>query len=141
MSRLKDKLWLVGIAIALFAIWFSVRMFPWLLLLPVAAAVLAYPVYILRRALSLRSNGYFVRRTRKQPVMIIYEERREGQVVFLAIPTANIDVARDDVIVPTRAEWLLSSPEWARNRRDEIFTRIVKARPKGWAKLPDDWTA
>ena len=139
MRSLKDKLYLVVIAIGLLLVVGAFTTFPWLLLLPVAVIAIAYPVYLLRRTFALRRRGYFVRHSRQHPV--IYEERRDDGVVAVPIHTEGFEPGRNDVIVPTRAEWLRSAPEWAKDRRDEIFKRIIEARPKGWAVLPDDWMA
>jgi hypothetical protein len=139
MRSVKQKLVVVAIALVLILVSLAFTTFPWLLLLPVAIIAIAYPVYLLRRIFALRMRGYFVTNSRKQPV--IYEERRDGRVVSVPIQTEGFEPGRDDVVVPTRAEWLRSAPEWAKDRRDEIFKRIIEARPKGWAVLPDDWKA
>jgi hypothetical protein len=137
MRNLKDKLYVVIIAIGLLLVVGAFMSFPWLLLLPVAIIAIAYPVYLLRRIFALRRRGYFVRHSRRHPV--IYEEKSADGVVAVPIHTKGFEPGRNDVIVPTRAEWLRTAPEWAKERRDEIFKRIIEARPKGWAVLPDDW--
>lgn len=139
MSRLKDKLYLVAIATGLLLVVGAFVAFPWLLLLPVGIIPIAYLIYILRRSFTLRRRGYYVRHSRQHPV--IYEETRGDSIVSVPIHTEGFEPGRNDVIVPTRAEWLHSAPEWAKNRRDEIFKRIIEARPKGWVVLPDDWMA
>lgn len=139
MCSLKDKLYLVVIAIGLLLVVGAFTTLPWLLLLPVAIIAIAYPIYLLRRTFALHKRGFFVTHSRKHPV--IYEEKREDVVVAIPIHTQNFEPGRYDVIVPTRAEWQRSAPEWAKDRRDEIFKRIIEARPKGWAVLPDDWMA
>jgi hypothetical protein len=139
MRRLKQTFVVAAIALVIILLTLGIERFPWVLLLPVAAIAVAYPAYLLRRIFALRRKGYFVTNSRKQPV--IYQERRNGRVLSVPICTEHIEPGRNDVIVPTRADWLRTAPEWAKDRRDEIFKRIIEARPKGWAIFPYDWAA
>jgi hypothetical protein len=139
MRSSKQVLCMFAIALVVALITWVLTSFPWLLLLPVAILVIGYPVYLIRRTFALRWKGYFVAHSRQH--RIIYEERRDDLVAYIPIHTAMVDHGCHEVIVPTREEWLRTAPDWAKDRRDEIFKRIIKAQPKGWAALPDDWPA
>ena len=99
---------------------------------------ITFPIYGLRRWLSLRSKGYFVAHTRRHP--IVYQERVGMELMAIQVHCTPVDeLGRYRVIIPSQAEWQASAPEWAKHRRDEIFSRIIKGVPLGWTELPADW--
>ena len=98
----------------------------------------SYPVYGLRRWLAHRGKGYFVAQTRRHPV--VYQERAGRELLAIQVHSTPVDeLGRYRVIIPSRAEWQTSAPEWAKHRRDEKFNRIIKGVPPGWTELPADW--
>jgi len=99
---------------------------------------ISYPIYSFRRWLALRARGYFVAHTKRHPV--IYQERVGAELMAVQVPCTPVDeLGRYRVLVPSRAEWQTSAPEWAKHRRDEIFNRIIKGVPPSWTELPADW--
>jgi hypothetical protein len=127
----------VGIAAIIIATTATISHFPWLLLIPVALILIAIPVYKIRRSMWLRKRGYFITASRESPV--VYEEMRDGAVSRIPIHTVDCGPGDYYVAVPTREEWSRIAPDWAQERRDEIFKRILKSRRKGSVALPDDW--
>ena len=102
--------------------------------------ILSWLIYYVRRTVSLRERGYFLACTKQRPA--IYEVQIGGELVALPIPTTPRDeLGVFHVVVPSQAEWQRSAPDWAKNKRDEIFTRVIAGVPKGWVKFPDDWMA
>jgi hypothetical protein len=63
------------------------------------------------RSADLSKKGCFVTNSRKHPV--VYEERIGKEIAVVPIPTVMIDEGTYDVIVPSRAEWEKSAPDWA----------------------------
>ena len=139
MQRVKQNLIVVVFALVLIAVILLLQWQPWLLLLPVAAIAVGFPIYVLRRTFDLSKKGYFVTNSPKHPV--VYEERIGKEIAVVPIPTVMIDEGTYDVIVPSRAEWEKSAPDWAKHRRDEIFRRVIEAHPKECVQLPADWAA
>jgi hypothetical protein len=99
---------------------------------------ISYPIYAFRRWLALRTKGYFVALTRRHPV--VYQERVGAELMAIQVRCTPVDeLGRYRVLIPSWAEWQTSAPEWAKQRRDEIFSRIIRGVPQGWTELPADW--
>ncbi len=101
---------------------------------------ISYPIYGFRRWLALHTKGYFVAITKRHPV--VYQERVGTELMAIQVRCTPVDeLGRYRVIIPSREEWQSLAPEWAKHRRDEVFSRIIKGVPPGWTELPADWAS
>ena len=141
INRFKDRVMLTVVSVALLLVSAIVTQLiswsPWLLLIPILLLLAIKPICAFKRWLALRWNGFFVRSTREYRA--IYEERSGNEIRSIPLHTENFEPGRDHVVIPTRSEWNNLAPEWAKNRRDEIFQRVIKNWHKGWVWLPTDW--
>jgi hypothetical protein len=78
------------------------------------------------RSLLLNEKGYFSG-TRSHERWI-YEEMQGRSVVALILPTVQTEIVRKEIFIPTDSESRSTVPEWARERRAEIASRIAE----GW---------
>jgi hypothetical protein len=109
---------------------------PWLI-----AAAPAYFIYLYvklwsRRAIALRSKGYFCGRRLRDKW--IYEERAGSTVNSLVLDLKNMEPGHWEMFFPSDKDWRRSVPPWAIDRRSEIARRIAEGwRPKDFHLPPD----
>jgi hypothetical protein len=141
MNQFKKIIIILGVAGLLIlmvgAFEFLISWSPWLLLTPIILMLAAIPIYKMTRWIALRRKGFFISRTRKQQV--IYEERHGKKVETIPLETVNFGPGENHIVIPTRQTWDNQAPSWAKNRRDEIFNRVVEEWPKDWVEFPEDW--
>jgi hypothetical protein len=93
-----------------------------LLLLPLLPFFFIY--YFARRWYWLTIRGYWA--TREGRDTIKYEEKSVRSISSLTISGELMASGPYVVYVPTAEEWKRDMPAWARERRDEILTRMKK---------------
>jgi hypothetical protein len=60
---------------------------------------------------------------------VVYEERKNGEIVFYAELMGRGPIKRV-VYIPSEDDWNAKSPSWARDRRDEIIKRLKQVLPE-----------
>jgi hypothetical protein len=88
------------------------------------------------RGMRLNKKGYFSGRRLHENW--IYEEMQDRNVVALILPIVQTEIGRKEIFIPSDSEWRSTVPEWARERRTEIASRIAEGwKPKDF-HLPGD---
>lgn len=107
-TPLRDRLFLV-LAVLLLPLWLPLLVVFW-------------AIYGLRRQFALAVRGFWV--AGKGRDNFEYQERRGGKIARIFIYGERILGGPSVVYVPADDDWRQSVPEWARDRREEIFARI-----------------
>jgi len=78
----------------------------------------------IRSVLRLRRQGYRFRGAGRE--RFLYEELADGEIRHLVVYGTFMPKGKMGIYWPTREVWQQQAPDWAKNRRDEIFDRIRK---------------
>jgi hypothetical protein len=110
----------------------AINVSPWVLAAAALAIVWLFAAWRVKRALQLRSRGYFSGRMTEQSDyrwVWTYEERRGNDTVALELELDHVEPGNWELRVPAQDQWLRSVPGWASERRDEIIARIAESFP------------
>jgi hypothetical protein len=111
--------------------------YPWLWMVPAILILISWPIPRIRRSRSLKSRGFFF--IWGSDGSSSYEEMAATGTRVVQLPSRWTEVGRPELFIPTRAEWKLTAPDWAANRRDEIFQRVVSVWDGFEIHYPQDW--
>jgi hypothetical protein len=111
------------------------------IMLVVAPAQIVYTLLETRmaRVRGLSKKGYFGGRRIENKW--VYEERDGDSLRALMIDVVNTEPGRWEMFFPTQSQWNASTPEWARDRREEIAHRIAKRYRRNGFHYPSDLRA
>jgi len=111
--------------------------YPWLLVIPVLIIPVSWPVYRIRRSMSLKRRGFFL--IWGSSGASTYEEKTVDGSRKVPIPSSWTENGRAELFIPTRSDWGHTAPDWAAQRRDEIFRRVVSVWNGFEIHYPNDW--
>lgn len=111
--------------------------FPWILAIPVILILISLPIPKIRRSQALKKRGYFL--IWGGEGRSSYEELTTAGARIVELPSEWTEVGRTELFIPTKAEWELKAPDWAANRRDEIFQRVIAVWNGFEIHYPADW--
>ena len=98
------------------------RQFPLVASLTYGSLILWIILRLTRSWWRLRRQGYRLRARGRE--RFLYEELANGEVRRIAIEAAFMPKGKFGIYWPTSDAWRQQMPDWARDRRDEIFERI-----------------
>ena len=111
--------------------------YPWLLVIPGLLILVSWPIYRIRRSMSLKRRGFFL--DWGSSGASTYEETTVDGSRKVPIPSSWTENGRADLFIPTRSDWGHTAPDWAAQRRDEIFKRVVSVWNGFEIHYPVDW--
>lgn len=132
------RLWLIGGVVSIGYRW------PWTLALVAVIAAIGFGWPKLKRWHMLRTSGYSVQWSKETPSGggYRYEEMHQGHQgpsrAFTA-PLANTEPGHWEFFVPNDADWRITVPDWAQDRRREIVPRIAHHCRAADVHYPADW--
>ena len=109
----------------------------WFLLIPVFLLLMSWSGYHFRRSRSLKRKGFFF--TWGSSGASSYEEATGDGSRKVLIPSSWTENGRAELFIPTRSDWERAAPDWAAQRRDEIFQRVVSVWNGFEIHYPGDW--
>lgn len=111
--------------------------YPWILVLPVILILVSLTISKMRRARSFKKRGYCL--VWGKEGRSAYMESVSAGTRIVDLPSEWTEVGRPELFIPSRGEWTLKAPDWARGRRDEIFQRVVAVWNGFEIHYPTDW--
>lgn len=111
--------------------------FPWILAIPVILILISLSIPRIRRYRALKKRGYFL--IWGGEGRSSYEELTTAGTRIVDLPSEWTEVGRPELFVPTKVDWELKAPDWAANRRDEIFQRVIAVWNGFEIHYPADW--
>ena len=139
MKNLWELRYVIAMLIVIIIVCALAWSYPWLLTVPVALIALSYPIYIVRRSRSLKNRGYFLVEGKEGATT--FEEVADGEVRSIALPSGWTGPGEIGLSIPTVQEWKATAPDWAADRRDEIFTKVITMWFTRDITYPSDWPA
>lgn len=132
------RLWLIGGVVSIGYRW------PWTLALVAAIAAIGFGWPKLKRWHMLRTSGYLVQWSKETPSGggYRYEEMQpgyQGPSRAFTVPLANTEPGHWEFFVPNDADWRITVPDWAQDRRTEIVPRIARCCRPNDVHYPADW--
>ena len=124
---------LLGILVLVALVWY----YPWVLVVPVIFIAISYPIYHVRRYRSLKKRGYFLVPGKEGGAT--YEESSDGDIRSINLPSYWTAPGEAELFIPSIPEWKETAPDWAQDRRDEIFLRVVSLWFGAAINYPPDW--
>jgi hypothetical protein len=110
---------------------------PWILAIPVILILIGLLVPKMRGSQATKKRGYLL--IWRGEGRSSYEELTTAGTRIVELPSQWTEVGRPELFIPTKTEWELKAPEWAANRRDEIFQRVIAVWNGFEIHYPADW--
>lgn len=107
--------------------------YPWLLLVGPLLLIIGGVILIWNREkIRLRSQGWTATPSE-------YREMRAGKPELISLTSIYHGCGRHELHIPAEEEWRKVAPDWAADRRDEIFTRVARQSGVDSIRYPEDW--